>query len=120
MKKYVTVKTSFEGFHRFPGAPEEVSYLKELHRHIFNVSAKIEVFHDDRELEFIMVKHRLNQFLAGLPIAKKEANTAMSCEMVATQVANLLVDLYGDHRDLEISVDEDGENGSIVEREGNK
>ena len=31
----IIVRTQFEGFHKYVHAPDEVSYLRQLHRHIF-------------------------------------------------------------------------------------
>ena len=45
-KIFVVVKTEFEGFHSWEDAPDEVSFLRNLHRHIFHVTAKWKVNHD--------------------------------------------------------------------------
>lgn len=114
---FITVKTQFEGIHCYPNAPAEVAFLRQPHRHIFHVEAEIEVFHDDRELEFIMVKHRINQFF-GLYQELK----SMSCEMIAEKLQDHLKQLYpvpdklkndcGPHsRIINIRISEDGENG---------
>lgn len=117
-KRFITVSTAFEGFHRYVYAPEIVSYLRDVHRHIFNVNVKIQVFHNDRELEFIIVKHRLDNILKSLPLRDKDLKAKMSCEMAAEEIINNLIAVYGAHRDITVSVDEDGENGSTVMWEG--
>lgn len=114
----ITVSTSFEGFHKYTGAPEEVSYLRDLHRHVFGVKVKMEVFHDDREVEFIMVKHRLDDFVKQLPLAEKARESTMSCEMAAHAIIEFLTSCYGKNRTISVSVDEDGENGCFVLWEG--
>ena len=58
----ILIKTSFEGFHKYENAPEEVAFLRVLHRHTFNVEVEMETFHNDREIEFIMVQHELKNF----------------------------------------------------------
>jgi len=106
---YIYIKTQFEGLHRYKNAPEEVDFLKHFHRHIFKVTVKIEVFDDDRELEFIMVKRQLDKYLNQYEPDDK------SCEMIAKDIGRYLIkkyDLY--NRQLFIDVSEDGENGSIV------
>lgn len=114
---FITVKTKFEGVHCYPNAPEEVAYLRNPHRHEFHVEAEIEVFHDDRELEFIMVKHRIDEFFE----IHSELGS-MSCEMIAMELRNHLWKLYplpkGEDtfsgtrgRKINIRVSEDGENG---------
>ena len=52
-----------EGIHKYPAALEDpnlatgdeydVSFLGYPHRHIFKFRVSIEVFHDDRDIEFI-------------------------------------------------------------------
>lgn len=105
---YIKVSWSFEGFHMYPNAPEEVSFLKSMHRHIFKCSAKIQVEHDNRELEFFIVQRKLkSRFSDG-------SMNSMSCEMIASQIGFFIKDLYGE-RNMEIEVSEDGENSAIVE-----
>ena len=45
------------GFHKYPAASidpalEDVSYLGNRHRHLFKFNIQIEIFHNDREIEF--------------------------------------------------------------------
>jgi len=52
MKTDVIVKLQVEGLHNWPAAREvfpEVGFLSDLHRHMFHIEAKKEVFHDDRD-----------------------------------------------------------------------
>ena len=39
-------------------------FLRSLHRHIFNVEVEVEVHSDDRDIEFIMLKHKINHWLS--------------------------------------------------------
>ena len=64
MYSYIIVKTSFRGFHQYKDAPDQVAFLKNLHRHDFIVEAKIEVKHDDRELEFFIEQSALDVTIA--------------------------------------------------------
>ena len=102
---YVTTQTEF--IHRYPDAPDEVAYLRYPHRHLLHVKAKIEVYSNDRELEFIMVKHELSHFLFSLG----SDNIEQSGEDVACSVLQFLQNKYGTDRDVEITISEDGENG---------
>lgn len=119
-KRFITVKTQFEGQHLWADAPEEVIYLRSYHRHMFHVEATISVNHDDRELEFIMVKHRLNEIvdlykeakLADVDNIEEKVNLG-SCEMMAEYIIDKLHNLYG-NRYFEVVVSEDGENGGKV------
>lgn len=105
----IQVRTSFEGYHCWPEAPEEVAFLRSEHRHVFGITAKISVFNYERELEFIMVQHRIEEFLHSVNFPK-----SASCESMAYAIASHLKELYGFHRYVEVLVDEDGENGSII------
>lgn len=110
MKKHIFVTTKFEGTHCYPDAPEEVEYLRHPHRHLFGVQLIVEVFHNERELEFIMVKHRLEEFI------KKtfKPGTSMSCETMAEEIYRFVRETYDDERTVKVQVDEDGENGAIL------
>lgn len=108
MKSSIVVRTNFEGIHRYADAPQEVAFLQEPHRHVFYVEVEMEVFHDDRELEFIMVKRNLNKFLYTKPFGIRS-----SCEQMATEIIRFLVETYGE-RQMIVSVFEDGENGGKV------
>lgn len=104
----VVVNTSFEGMHQFIDAPQEVIYLQTPHRHVFHVNIELEVFHDDRELEFIVIKHRVDQFLR-----ETQFDIKTSCEQYAKHIIEFLVRTYGE-RQIVCQVLEDGENGGRV------
>ena len=66
MRTYVVVRLQVDGMHNFPAAREifpEVGFLADRHRHIFHIEAKKEVFHDDRDVEFIMFKRDIQDYL---------------------------------------------------------
>lgn len=107
LKTFIKVTADFEGIHRYPSAPEEVSFLRFPHRHTFYVKAEIEVFHDDRELEFIIVKRWLQKQF-------NEQLGSMSCEMIAKQMIQAIHNAWGDNRDVTVEVWEDNENGAVV------
>jgi hypothetical protein len=115
IKKQIHVKTQFEGLHHWPDAPTVVSFLRDPHRHIFYVTATLPVTHDDRQLEFFMVKQEMDafiqdRFVKGNLIAKLHRT---SCEAIATQVLTYLLDLY-QLTSGEVTVMEDDENGATV------
>lgn len=128
-----------EGYHRYENAPEQVKYLRDLHRHVFHIKAKIQVNHNDRELEFIMVKHKLKSLMedvvdgdyAGLDIPPdmktRLIENKFSCEDLAsilavyvrTRMPQMLVSDPGKSeqyrmRQVEVEVMEDGENGAVL------
>ena len=101
-----------EGTHNWPDCPfVEVDYLKVPHRHIFYVKAYKRVFHDDRDVEFIMLKHEIKEHFTKYFDEKKQLCVfgAMSCEMIARD----LMDKYTLSR---CEVSEDNENGAVVTR----
>lgn len=109
MTSTILVKTNFEGIHKYSDAPQEVGFLREPHRHIFYVEVEMEVFHNDRELEFIMVKRNLNKYLFTKPFGIRH-----SCEQIAKDIVKFLQEQYGNNRKLTVAVLEDNENGGKV------
>lgn len=110
----VTSRTQFEGIHCWPEAPDEVSYLRNPHRHIFEVVAEIEVEHNDRDLEFIMVKHQIDKRLScELDDHGVWQMGRTSCEDVAEMLLGFLEGKYP-NRTIFVSVYEDGENGCTL------
>lgn len=107
MKTYIEVKTSIEGFHNYPDAPEIVSFLSNRHRHIFVVIVRLLVKHDNREKEIFIEKKRIEDLLEkkfGYPCEFGE----MSCEMIAKYV------LKNTSGAVSCKVLEDGEGGAVV------
>lgn len=108
VRTVIVVRGQFEAIHAWPDCPhDDVDFLRHPHRHIFHVELKIKVSHDDRELEFIQVKRRLQSFLNWF--GKNIGST--SCEMLAKQIGqhfseSLLVYM--------VSVFEDNESGAQI------
>tara|TARA_B100001250_G_scaffold304836_1_gene266735 strand:+ start:14382 stop:14864 length:483 start_codon:yes stop_codon:yes gene_type:complete len=109
-----------EGIHKYPAALEDpnlatgdeydVSFLGYPHRHIFHFRVEIEVFHDDRDIEFIQFKRWLEKlYSAGtLELDYK------SCEMICDDLAQQINNKYPG-RSIKITVSEDGENGATIQ-----
>lgn len=110
-EKYIWVTDRFEGFHAYKDAPDEVAFLKNLHRHVFHVKMTIQVKHDDRELEFFMVKQHYEREIKPFIQLAKDLG---SCEMIAQRILDGLANTYGDDRFYSVEVSEDGENGATV------
>jgi hypothetical protein len=118
MKTNIFVKTEFAGIHCWPDAPEEVAFLRNPHRHIFKIKVTIPII-KDRQLEFFMVKNRIEKYLfltnqftehqSDIPNLE-----AMSCERIATEILKFLKKEYN-IKGIKVEVSEDLENGSIVE-----
>ena len=111
----VWVTTSFVGFHCWPAAPKEVAYLRNLHRHLFGVKVTINVNHQDRDIEYHMLKAEVEKLVTELK-QRLEVSPHFSCERMADYLATALASFkyYGKESTIEVEVDEDGECGSIV------
>lgn len=60
MQKRIVVSLQVEGLHCWPECPiEEVKFLRDCHRHIFFVTAKKVVQHNDRDIEIIQLKRAM-------------------------------------------------------------
>lgn len=107
----IWVTFSVPGIHRYPNAPDEVAYLRNEHRHIFQYKVTLEVTHDNREVEFHMLKNELTGlFKSGVVKADYK-----SCEMLASDVMDYLDKNYP-NRYAEVDVSEDGECGATLIR----
>ena len=109
-QKLIWVTFQKEGIHKYPDAPDEVDFLRYPHRHMFHFKVQIEVYNDDRDIEFFIFKRWLESLYADdiLQLDYK------SCEMMADDLAKQIKDKYPG-RQLSIDVSEDGENGCHVE-----
>jgi len=117
--KSIWVTFRKEGIHLYPAAltdpnlktgdEYDVSFLGYPHRHIFHFKVRIEVFHDDRDIEFIQFKRWLeNLYNQGtLELNHK------SCEMISDDLYQQISAKFPG-RFVEIEVSEDGENGSLI------
>ena len=125
----IWVTFSKEGIHKYPGADtdpklatggwDDVSFLGYPHRHIFYFKVWIEVYHDDRDIEFIQFKRWLERLYEEV-----ESSTGVlqldhkSCEMIADELASE-INLEYPGRWIKISVAEDNENGCEMEYQYN-
>ena len=108
-----------EGIHKYPAALDDsklktgdeydVSFLGYPHRHIFHFTVSIEVFHNDRDIEFIQFKRWLESLYSTGVV---ELNYK-SCEMISDDLYQQIASRYPD-RDIHITVSEDGENGATI------
>ncbi len=110
-KTYIWVTFQKEGIHKYPAAAEleGVEFLQYPHRHMFHFKVQVEVFHDDRDLEFILFKRELEALYdeGTMQLDYK------SCEMMAKDVIAYVQEKYPG-RDIEVNVSEDGENGALI------
>jgi hypothetical protein len=111
-----------EGIHRYPAAATDpnlctageydVSFLANAHRHIFHFRVWIDVFHNDRDIEFIQFK----RWLDGLYSKDILELDFKSCEMIADDLYVQIAQRYPE-RAVWIEVAEDGENGCLIKYE---
>lgn len=115
----IFVRFQKEGIHCYPAAATDptlatgdaydVSFLASPHRHIFHFEVTIQVFHNDRDIEFIQFKRWLENLYAGGTL---ELNYK-SCEMISDELYDQIAARYPD-RNIVINVSEDGENGAVI------
>jgi hypothetical protein len=126
-KRWIEVSFQKEGTHAYPAAATDpkladVAFLAYPHRHIFHIKVMMEVFHNERDVEFILFKRDLQRMVNDGDFNNR------SCETIAEELAEQIKEKYGKqyvgytvfskmHRDLVITVSEDGENGAILEFE---
>ena len=122
--KHHAIRTIFvrfqkEGIHKYPAAATDpnlatgdeydVSFLATPHRHIFHFEVSIEVFHNDRDIEFIQFKRWLeNQYSQNILQLDYK-----SCEMISDDLYEVIATRYPD-RSVAIQVSEDNENGAHI------
>jgi len=115
-----------EGIHKYPAAltdpmlatgdEYDVSFLGHPHRHIFHFRVWIDVWHNDRDIEFIQFKRWLENLYRSPN--NSTANTVLSldfksCEMIADDLYLQIAARYPG-RSVWIEVAEDGENGCLI------
>ena len=120
-QRQIWVTFQKEGIHCYPAAGTDpklntageydVSFLANPHRHIFHFRVSIDVFHSDRDIEFIQFKRWLESLYNG-------SNTVLeldwkSCEMIADDLYLQIAATYPG-RAVTIEVSEDGENGCTI------
>ena len=111
-----------EGVHCYPAAATDpalatgdeydVSFLGTPHRHIFHFRVWIDVFHNDRDIEFIQFKRWLENLYKDSILALDYK----SCEMIADDLYIQIASRYP-NRAVWIEVSEDGENGCLIRYE---
>jgi hypothetical protein len=100
------------------GDEYDVSFLASPHRHVFHFRVWIDVFHSDRDIEFIQFKRWLENLYTSY---RSGANSVLaldfkSCEMIADDLYIQIAARYPE-RAVWIEVAEDGENGCLIKYE---
>jgi hypothetical protein len=125
-QRQIWVTFQKEGIHKYPAAltdpmlatgdEYDVSFLGYPHRHIFHFRVWIDVWHNDRDIEFIQFKRWLENLYR--PTDNRNTNTVLSldfksCEMIADDLYLQIAARYPG-RSVWIEVAEDGENGCLI------
>ena len=132
--RHIWVTFRKEGVHMYPGADkdpklatgdwDDVGFLGVPHRHIFHFRVSIEVFHNDRDIEFIMFKHDIEYYLDTFVVKQRkdkrpnygDYSETNSCEMFANKLYDqIVIDKKYRNRHIKIEVSEDGENGVLMD-----
>lgn len=103
MKKSIIIKYNFEAIHCWKECPiEDVSFLRSPHRHLFYVTAEKQVFHNERDIEIIMLKREMESY------SKSQYDYGnQSCETIAENLLNKF-------KLISCEVLEDNENGAKI------
>lgn len=111
IQRSVFCTLTFESYHNCPGficENTDEAYLKFTHRHIFHVRCEAAVSHNNRDIEFINLKHRVQKFCEAN--YHKRFISVTSCEMIAEAILRDFPELH------KVEVSEDGENGAVLSR----
>lgn len=109
MKTYVITRNEIEGIHHWNDAPKIVQYLKNPHRHIFDIRCEFEVKDDDREIEIFIQENRIRNYFKDV-YGEPALFGRKSCEMIAKEIVKQFENC------ISCQVLEDGYGGARVQR----
>jgi hypothetical protein len=125
-QRQIWVTFQKEGIHKYPAAltdpmlatgdEYDVSFLGYPHRHTFHFRVWIDVWHSDRDIEFIQFKRWLENLYRTADNNTKNSVLALdykSCEMMSDDLYLQIAGKYPG-RSVWIEVAEDGENGCLI------
>jgi 6-pyruvoyl-tetrahydropterin synthase len=114
-ERTVYCTTRFAATHYYEGAPGSQAHLRHPHRHEFLVVVSVRVGHDDRDVEFLDLKERVDDHLDRLVHERGRSGSIgeRSCEHVCEWLAEQL-DAADGLNVRSVDVSEDGENGARV------
>lgn len=94
MRTLISATVTVPGLHHWPGAHDARDYLRAPHRHLFHVTATLEVAHDERDVEWHDLAEQLMGYIDGLASGHRDGLhdfDARSCETLARQLAHRLM-----------------------------
>ncbi len=124
MHRWIHVQFSKEGVHCYPAAAtdpklatgewDDVSFLAAPHMHYFYFNVSVQVFQNDRDIEFIQFRRWCERLYSEGVLGLN----SQSCEMMAESLINRIAAQYTG-RNIKVSVLEDNINGATLEYEPN-
>ena len=113
MVNKIEVKETVLGTHCWSNCPhEEVKFLQNEHHHDFTIRVSCEVTHDDRDIEFIMLRLVLKRFIWEQYANENPVDYFLvrfglrSCEIISNEIREHLINTYGD-KNWKVNVSED-------------
>lgn len=105
----IFVKFALPGIHCYPDAPDDVSYLRSPHRHMFHFKVGVNVTHANRDIEF----HQFLNWCKSQYTTNTLELSYKSCEMIAQELSTLIFKDYKVDKCI-IEVWEDDECGAVL------
>lgn len=119
-KQFVYCTFQREGYHQYPGADTnpftatgdeyDVSHLALRHMHYFFFKVWVQVWHDDRDIEFIQMRRWIEELYRSEVLSMDN----QSCEMMSDALYDQLKKKYT-NSEIRIDISEEGINGSYTE-----
>ncbi len=119
-RRWIHVKFVKEGVHCYPAAAtdprlatggwDDVSFLANQHMHYFHFEVAVEVFYNDRDIEFIQFSRWCQRQYEHSTMSVN----SKSCEMLAEELIELIAETYP-NRNIKVTVLEDNINGATLE-----
>ena len=106
----IEIKEIVLGTHYWEDCPfDEVVFLRNEHHHDFTIFVSCDVEHNDRDIEFIMLRIWLKKFIKNTYMVDNEIVRfcGRSCEMISSEIKEALIKQYSD-KNWKVSVSEDG------------
>jgi hypothetical protein len=105
----IEVREIVLGVHNWSNCPhKEVDFLTYPHHHDFVIRVSCEVDHNDRDVEFIMLRIWVKKFIKNRYNIKDEIVYfgSRSCEMISDDITKGLIETYGEKK-WKVNVSED-------------
>lgn len=111
LKIYVETYNLIEGFHHWLTAPYEYAYLRQEHRHMFEIRCRFEVSKEDRQIEINYMQYKIALAL------QKEFGSPMQLDSRSCEhLAHWLLEHFAWDGMVQATVLEDGYGGATLSR----